>query len=78
MINVVAMNGVESNGHLAVAVEGCSGVLLVNQTHDLEIQRRFTRWLPVVGGAIETNEFTLPPKTEGRVVGLNHRPLRLN
>jgi hypothetical protein len=59
-------------------IEWRSGVFLINQAHELKIERRFTCRLPVKGGPIETDKFTLTANAESWMVGLNQIPLYLN
>ena len=60
VITLVAISGVESEGHLAVTVEWHSGVPLVNQTYDLEIERRLTRVYRHLQYKLAHGEFVTP------------------
>ena len=77
-IDLEAMSLVEPGCYLAIAVEGRSGVLFVDQPHEMQIQGRFSGRLPVVGRPVETDQLALPANTQGGMVRFNHRPFGLN
>ena len=64
--------------HLARAIERRLQILLIHQPHQLQVLPCLLGRRQVEGGAIETNQFTLSPYTQLRMVRLNQRPLRLN
>ena len=75
VIDGVAMPLIEPNRHLAIAIEGCSRVFLIDHAHQSQIQRRFTRWLPVIARPVQTHQFALTPYANAQVLWLGHLTL---
>lgn len=49
MVDLKAMLVVQAGSHLAVTIEWGARVFLVNEPHQLQIQRRFADWLQIFG-----------------------------
>ena len=64
----------QMRGHLGPAIEGCAQELLVNQAHQLQVQRRLGSRLIVEGGPIKPQQVALPSYTQSRMLVLNHAP----
>ena len=60
-------------GHLGPAIEGRAQELLVNQAHQMQIQRWLRRRLIVEGRPLEAEKFTLAAYTHNRLFNVNHR-----
>jgi len=64
--------------HPGPSVEGRFSVLLINDTHQLQVERRLAGRLIVERGAIQSNEITLPTNADGGIRGFDHYAFDLN
>ena len=64
----------QMRGHLGPAIEGRMQELLVNQAHQMQVQRRLGSRLIVEGGPIKSQQLALPADTQSRMLVLNHAP----
>lgn len=77
MIDLIAQP-VQLSCHPGPPVEGRLRVLLINDTHQLQVERRLAGWLIVERGTIQSNEITLPTNADLCMRGFNYYAFDLN
>src|SRR5258708_40074598 len=64
--------------HLPSSIEWCSGVLLIEHSHQHQVLLAFRHRLVIVTGARQTQQVTLLHNAQVRMPWLNERSVRLN
>jgi hypothetical protein len=72
------MGIIQASRHFPVSIERRSGVFLVNESHQLQVERRFTGRLPTVSRPIKANQLALTANTQQRMVCFYHGLFSLN
>jgi hypothetical protein len=77
MVDYVAL-AAQMGSHSRPAIKRRFQVLLVDETHQLQVERALACWLIIVRRARQADQLALPSETDFIMTWLNKRPLSLN
>ena len=77
MVHAVTL-AAQMGRHLGPAGERCLGILFVDHAHQVEVKRALRNRPIVERGAVQAEQFALPPNTEVGMSQLNHGALLYN